>query len=145
MPAIHFHQEDVNFQLPSKEQTSQWIVDIANSEGYRVEGLNFIFCSDDYLHKMNMTYLHHDTFTDIITFDQSEDTEALEGDIFISTDRTRENAKDLGVDFDEELHRVIIHGVLHLMGYHDKNDEEKDLMRKKEEACLSLRTFRNNL
>ena len=145
MPQVHFHREDTDFQLPGEQNTTDWILTIAESEGYSVESLNFIFCSDEYLHQVNVAYLDHDTFTDIITFDQSDGDHLLEGDIFISIERVAENAKQLNVALDEELHRVIIHGVLHLMGYNDKSDEEKDRMRKKEEACLSLRTSRNNL
>ena len=145
MPQVHFHREDVDFRLPGEQHTADWILTIAGSEGYSIESLNFIFCSDKYLHQVNVTYLDHDTFTDIITFDQSDSHNLLEGDIFISIERVKENAHQLDVKLDEELHRVIIHGVLHLMGYSDKSDEEKDRMRKKEEACLSLRTSRNNL
>ncbi len=144
MPPLHFHQEDVDFRLPDEKQTSDWITRVVAHEGYTPGELNFIFCSDNHLHTMNVTWLQHDTYTDIITFDQSEEDHVLEGDIFISIERVQDNANGLSVEFDTELHRVMIHGVLHLMGYRDKTDREKSLMRKKEEACLSLRPFRNN-
>ena len=103
--------------------------------------LTYIFCSDEYLHKLNVEYLDHDTLTDVITFDNADDSDILEGDIFISVERVAENAKELGHSFRDELHRVMIHGVLHLLGYHDKDLLAQTAMRKKEDYCLSLRTF----
>lgn len=101
--------------------------------------INVIFCSDQYLLQLNKGYLKHDYFTDILTFDLSEGAGPLEGDLFISIPRIRENAKLLKVDFSQELHRVIVHGVLHLMGYSDKKSADKARMREKEDAYLSLR------
>lgn len=138
MPSVQFFEEDVSFQLPNEELVSTWIDRIIESEGYSLQELNFIFCSDDYLHKINLDYLKHDTLTDIVTFDNSDEEKEIEGDIFISIDRVKDNAKDQSVSFDEELQRVIIHGVLHLLGYGDKTEEEKKQMREKEEGCLSL-------
>lgn len=101
--------------------------------------LNYIFCSDIFLHEINKTYLGHHTYTDIITFDYSEkNSHEIEGEIYISVDRVKENAVTYQKTFHQELHRVIIHGVLHLLGYGDKTGEEQKEMRKKEEACLSL-------
>ena len=102
--------------------------------------INYIFCSDNYLHQINFQYLDHDTFTDIITFDQS-DKDQIEGDIFISIDRVHENANERNISFVNELHRVMIHGILHLLGYNDKTPKEKQLMREKEDECLSLRNL----
>ncbi|MEO1099362.1 MAG: rRNA maturation RNase YbeY [Bacteroidota bacterium] len=139
MPSIHFHAEEVDFNLENPDYTRHWINLIITQEGSSLEELNFIFCSDDFLHRMNFEYLDHDTLTDIITFDQSEQSKSIEGDIFISIDRVTDNAKDLNSTFQDELDRVIAHGVLHLLGFTDKTDAEQSLMRKKEEACLSLR------
>lgn len=139
MPSIHFHSEEVDFDLKNEQETGDWIANIIESEGFSLEELNFIFCSDAYLHEINIQYLNHDTFTDIITFDQSEAKDIIEGDIFISIERVQANASSLQVSFDDEISRVIIHGVLHLMGHSDQTPEEKQAMRKKEEACLSLR------
>jgi rRNA maturation RNase YbeY len=99
--------------------------------------LNYVFCSDEYLRGLNIQYLNHTTFTDIITFNYGS-PKAIEGEIYISVDRIKENAEKFGVDFNSELRRVIIHGVLHLIGYKDKSKTEKSLMRKKEDTYLSL-------
>jgi len=101
--------------------------------------LNCVFCSDKYLVKLNNQYLKHNTLTDILTFDYSTDPESIHGEIYISIQRVKENAARFNESFDEELHRVIIHGVLHLTGYNDKSTTDKALMREKEEAYLSLR------
>jgi len=139
MEDIHFFTEDVAFELTSSETTLQWLTHILDTHGGTVENLNFIFCSDEYLLKVNRDYLDHDYYTDIITFDNREEEEdALDSDIFISIDRVKDNANDLGISFDRELHRVIIHGILHLLGWNDKTEEQKLAMREKEEACLSL-------
>lgn len=135
---IHFFQEDVAF-APSNQKTIQtWINEISKDHQYSITELNYIFCSDDYLLKINQEYLNHDYFTDIITFDNSEEPNKVEGDIFISIDRVKDNASVQKTDFLDELHRVIIHGLLHLIGYDDKSPEEKKLMNEKEDACLSL-------
>ena len=137
--AIHFFSENISFSLDKEEQTVSWIENILDQEKQVSKSINYIFCSDDYLLKINKDYLDHDTLTDIITFDNSEEEGKIEADIFISIDRVQENALSLDKKFDEELHRVIMHGLLHLVGYNDKTDEEKSEMRKKEDACLSLR------
>ena len=136
---IHFFSEDTPYQFSDKTLTSAWVAQIINQERRVLGDLNFIFCSDPHLHQMNLTYLNHDAFTDIITFDNSEAVEQISGDIFISIDRVKENAALVTSDFEQELYRVIIHGVLHLIGYNDKSAEEKTRMREKEDACLSLR------
>lgn len=101
--------------------------------------LNYIFCTDDYLLAINQSHLNHNYYTDIITFDTSFGQDGISGDVYISIDRVKENAITLGEDFDRELHRVMIHGFLHLIGFRDKTKTDKTNMRKKEEACLSLR------
>ena len=137
--AIHFFSEDISFSLEDEKQTSTWVEDVISTENHLTKSINYIFCSDSYLLKMNEEYLNHDTLTDIITFDNSEEDGKIEADIFISVDRVKENAQTLEKEFDQELHRVIIHGLLHLLGYNDKTDDGKAEMRKKEDACLSLR------
>ncbi|GAA0891987.1 rRNA maturation RNase YbeY [Fulvivirga kasyanovii] len=139
MPSVNFFEEDIDFTLSNEDYISHWIKTIIEKEGFALQELNFIFCSDEYLYQMNVDYLNHDTYTDIITFDNSEEDKQIEGDIFISIDRVRDNANSIKSTFEDELARVIIHGVLHLMGHKDKTPEEEKGMREKEEACLSLR------
>lgn len=131
---INYHSEEIDFSLLNKDKISAWIKASIQKEGKELLSLNFIFCSDTYLHKINLEYLDHDTFTDVITFPYSET--AIEGDIFISIDRIKENAKTFEVSFEKELYRVIIHGVLHLMGFSDKSSEEKKRMTSKENIYL---------
>ena len=138
---INFFQEDISFTLKDKNAVRAWINETISSENYALSELNFIFCSDTYLLEINKQYLNHDTFTDIITFDNSEEEGHIVGDIFISIDRIKENAKNFKVAVKDELHRVIIHGTLHLLGYPDKKKEEKALMTKKEDFYLAARTF----
>jgi rRNA maturation RNase YbeY len=136
--AIYFFSEGVSFILRNKIKIRNWILNIILSENYIEGQINFIFCSDKYLNKANLKYLQHDTFTDIITFDTSEKQIEISGDIFISIERVRDNAKSYKVLFTNELHRVMIHGILHLIGYNDKTKEEKVIMRRKEDYYLSL-------
>ena len=136
--AVHFFSEDVPFELPEKLRRKRWWNELAATSGFRIKELNYIFCSDEYLYQMNVDYLNHDTYTDIITFDNSEKTGELEGDIFVSVDRVKENALNLKVDEETELTRVLAHGLLHLMGYKDKSKEEASLMRSKEEEAIEL-------
>jgi probable rRNA maturation factor len=139
MAQISFFAEGITYKFPHPRKSASWIKETIKKEKRKLESLNFIFCSDDYLRKINIQYLNHKTYTDIITFDQSEESKIIQGDIFISIDRVKENALKFEVEFDEEIHRVIIHGVLHLIGYGDKDPSAKTLMRKKEDAYLSLR------
>jgi len=139
MPAINFFCEDVDFKLKHPRKTSTWIKESILKEKRILQGLNYIFCSDQYLLQMNQEYLNHKTLTDIITFDNAETAKTIEGDIFISIDRVTENAEKFDRPFDEELHRVLIHGVLHLVGYGDKDPASKAKMRKKEDTYLALR------
>jgi rRNA maturation RNase YbeY len=138
---IEFLVEDVDFKLSDAEELTSWIERVAEVHEYEIVQLTYIFCSDEYLHKVNVEYLDHDTYTDVITFDNADDADIIEGDIFISVDRVRENAVIHGVSFRDELHRVMIHGVLHLLGYADKDLLSQTAMRKKEDDCLLLRTF----
>ncbi|NNE29200.1 MAG: rRNA maturation RNase YbeY [Saprospiraceae bacterium] len=133
---ILFHNEEVDFKLPNAELLKDWIQAVAKNEGKATGDLNIVLCSDAYLHSLNIEFLGHDTLTDIITFPFGEDE--LEGDIFISLDRIRENAQIYKVDLLTELHRVIIHGVLHLCGYTDNSKEEQLVMRQKEDDSLAL-------
>ena len=138
---IRFFSEDVDFKPPYPRKTVAWIRNCIEREKHRVKELNYIFCSDEYLYNINVQYLNHRTYTDIITFDSSDTPGILEGDIYISIDRVKENARKEDTSFQTELHRVMIHGVLHLMGYSDKAEAQKSQMRKKEDAYLSLRSF----
>lgn len=138
MAALEFFNQDISFKLPNPRKTKSWIRQVIALENKSLEHLNYIFCSDEYLLSINQQYLNHDTFTDIITFDNSEDEDTIEGDIFISIERVRANAVELQKPFEEELHRVLIHGVLHLLGHTDKSPSDKSSMRKKEDAYLSL-------
>lgn len=139
MASINFFNEDIHFKLAEQKKTSQWIKAVIKRENKGLVNLNYIFCSDQYLLEINQQYLNHPVLTDIITFDNSSDKEVIEGDVFISIDRVKDNALSLKVAFDEEVHRVLIHGVLHLSGYSDKTSAEKAQMRNKEDAYLSLR------
>lgn len=138
---IEFYSEDLDFSLSNPEQVADWIASIIEQHNFELAGLTYIFCSDEYLHQMNVEYLDHDTLTDIITFDNADEEGTVEGDIFVSIDRVRDNAQTLGIPFEDELHRVLIHGVLHLLGFKDKTEEQEALMRKQEDSCLSLRKF----
>lgn len=134
---IHFFCEDINYTLRSKGIIRQWISTTTQAEGIKeIEELSFIFCSDEYLLSINKQYLNHDTYTDIITFDNSADEKILSGDVFISYDRIKENALLYKVSTSNEMHRVIIHGVLHLCGYYDERKEEKEIMTQKENFYL---------
>lgn len=132
---IEFNYE-TDFNLTNETLLKDWINDIATSEDFEIGEINYIFCDDAYLHKLNVEFLNHDTLTDIISFDNSLG-KLLNGDIFISVSRVKENAKDYKVSFDNELHRVMIHGVLHYMGYKDKTELEKKEMRNRENLALS--------
>ncbi len=137
---IHFNSEDTVFELPDAPEISSWIATVVSTEGQTIEEINYIFCSDEYLLALNKEYLNHDYYTDILTFDYRDTPDQpLAGDIYISIDRVEDNASEQGVSSKSELERVIIHGILHMLGYNDHTPEEKSSMRKKEDACLSLR------
>lgn len=139
MPGIRFFNQGSPFKLPQPRKTTSWIRSVITIEKAELGDLNYIFCSDNYLLSINKLYLNHDTYTDIITFGLDENPNTVEGDIYISIPRVRENARTQGVAFADELDRVLIHGVLHILGFSDKTARSKKLMRKKEDACLSLR------
>lgn len=137
---IHFFCEDIEYSLPNPDVLRTWLNGVASLENQNIDELNYIFCSDKYLHNINLEYLNHDTYTDIITFDhRDEEATPVVGDIFISLERVKDNADRLSLRFEDERDRVIVHGLLHLLGYDDKTEESKQQMRKKEDACLSLR------
>ena len=132
---IAFLSEDITFELKEKLKHKAWLKDAAKAEGFKIGELNYIFCSDAYLLDINQKYLGHDTLTDIVTFDNSEDSKMIEGDIFISIERVRENALKFDTA-ESELKRVMVHGLLHLAGYKDKGKAHKELMTIKENEHL---------
>tara|TARA_R110002049_G_scaffold91175_2_gene227624 strand:+ start:219 stop:626 length:408 start_codon:yes stop_codon:yes gene_type:complete len=134
---ISFNYES-DFNLDEEQSFSNWITNTILEENCKEGEINYIFCSDDYLHKLNVDFLNHDTLTDIISFDYSVGKE-LHGEIYISVDRVKENASDFKVSFEDEMARVIIHGVLHYCGYKDKSEDEEKLMRSKEDYYLGKR------
>ena len=136
--AIYFFSEEINFELKEKLNRKRWLKNIATKAGFNIKELNYVFCSDEYLYQINLEYLNHETYTDIITFDNSEKEFDLSGDIFISIDRVNENAKTHNQEIETELSRVLAHGLLHLMGYKDKTKEESTMMRQKEEESINL-------
>jgi rRNA maturation RNase YbeY len=134
---IIFQSEDLVFDLKEKLKHKQWLKQVAKAEGKSIAELSYVFCSDAYLLSINQTYLNHDTLTDIVTFDQSEDPQKIEGDIFISIERVKENGEKFGTQH-TELKRVMVHGLLHLLGYKDKTKADKAQMTEKENTYLSL-------
>jgi rRNA maturation RNase YbeY len=141
MPAIQFFEEDIPYKLKNKTAVRKWITEAIVNEGFKLAELTYVFCSDEYLLQINQQYLNHDTYTDIITFDNSEEHNTIAGDIFISIERIKENAAKFAVTETQELHRVIIHGALHLLGYKDKTVADKKKMTLKEDYYLSKRGF----
>ena len=135
-----YYNFETNFTLENQEEISKWIANTIKEEAYTFEEISYIFCNDAYLLEKNIQFLDHNTLTDIISFDYSVG-KIISGDIFISIERVKENATKFKVDFKDELHRVIIHGILHYCGYKDKTTEEKQEMRTKENYYLSLRKF----
>ncbi len=133
---ITFNYE-TNFKLKEEVKLFNWIQTCIENEGCELGEINYIFCDDPYLLKLNIEFLQHDTLTDIISFDNSLG-KLINGDVFISVDRVQENAQKFKVSFDDELHRVMIHGVLHYVGYKDKSSEEKKIMRNKENEYLNI-------
>ena len=131
---ISFNYE-VAFKLNSEEDVSKWISSVIQTENFKEGNINYVFCDDEYLLKLNIEFLNHDTFTDIISFDYSVGKE-LHGDVFISIERVKENAKNFNVEFAEELNRVLVHGILHYCGFKDKTEDDALLMRNKENDYL---------
>ena len=137
-PNIFFFVDEIDYTLREKKKIRDWIIKAAENEGFKIVSINYILTNDNILLQLNKEYLHHITLTDIITFDLSESSGEITGDIYISVDRARENAREYKVRLHEELKRLMVHGVLHLMGYKDKTTEEKIQMRAREEFYLSL-------
>ena len=138
--AVYFFYEDVNFKLKQKQKITKWLSQIAKEHNKKISVLTYIFCSDAFLLDLNVTFLKHNTLTDIITFPYCSLTDAfVSGDIYISIDRVGENAKKFDTPPENELHRVMAHGLLHLLGYTDKTKKDKILMRTQEDYCLELR------
>ena len=133
---IEFNYE-TDFKLENEELIQNWISNCIDYYGYNEGELNYIFCDDDYLLKLNVEFLEHDTLTDIISFDYTMG-KLISGDIFISVERVRENAEIFNQTIDNELNRVIIHGVLHYMGFKDKGEKDKEIMRGEEDKCLAM-------
>jgi len=140
---ISFNYE-TDFKLDNETQYEDWISRIIESEGFDEGEINYIFCDDDYLHKINVEYLDHDTLTDIISFDYTVGN-VLQGDIFVSVERVRDNSNDFNVSFDDELKRVLSHGVLHYCGYKDKSPKDEALMRSKEEEKMQMFHVEHNI
>ena len=133
---ISFNYE-TDFELSDETAISNWLSQVILSESKKEGDINYVFCDDEYLHKINVEYLDHDTLTDIISFDYSIGNE-LHGDIFVSVERVADNAKDYEVTFDEELKRVLVHGILHYAGYKDKSEDDELKMRQKEEEKMAM-------
>lgn len=135
---INFFEEDIKSPLFNTEKVKAWLINITKKNSKKIKEINYIFCSDEYLLKVNIEYLDHDYYTDIITFDNSEIDDVIEGDIFISLDRIKDNSNSLNESFDNELLRVLAHGLLHLIGFNDKTNEDQEEMTKQENLALEL-------
>lgn len=133
---VEFHFEDVQFEIPHESMVKEWLCLVAEKEETPFYEVNYIFCSDEYLRKINVEYLQHDYYTDIITFPY--DADAVHGDLYISSERVADNAQTNLVSFQQELFRVMVHGVLHMIGYGDKTPEQEQTMREKENVYLKL-------
>ena len=129
-----------NFQLSNEQEVRGWLEFVLDEEDRELGEVSYIFCDDDYLYDVNVKHLKHNTLTDIISFDYSLG-KVVSGDIYISVERVEENAKDRQIEFADELHRIMVHGLLHYIGYKDKSEAQRKTMRKKEDYYLSLRTF----
>ncbi len=138
-PHIHFFSEGLRYRVRDLRKVGLWLDHVARSENHELGELSIVLCTDEYLLQLNRDHLQHDYYTDIITFDYH--TQPLSGDLFISLERVRDNAKQRKLKTVDELHRVMVHGLLHLMGYTDKTDEERQIMRGLEDSYLTLRRF----
>ncbi len=139
--SISAFSEDIDFELKNSTHVFDWIHSVVTSYQKNISEISYIFCSDEYLLNINREYLNHDYYTDIITFDNSSDEDELIADLFISIERVQDNATTYNVSFEDELHRVMIHGVLHLIGFADKTDEDEKIMRQTELQHLNERKF----
>lgn len=135
---ISFHYQVSGFKFPNRTELKTFLIQLFKREKKSLEKLNYIFCTDEYLLEINRSFLHHDYYTDIISFELADKKQASQGEIYISIDRVRENAREIGESFQRELHRVIFHGALHLCGYRDKSAKEASIMRDKENEYLKL-------
>ncbi|MBN1339347.1 MAG: rRNA maturation RNase YbeY [Bacteroidales bacterium] len=133
---VRFFSEGTGYSPKNKRKLKEWVEAVIVGQGRSMGNCNFIFCTDDYLLRINQKYLNKDDLTDVITFDMSEESDVIEGDVYLSIERIRENAQGLCKTIDNETHRVMIHGVLHLMGWKDKREGEKNAMREEEDRCL---------
>lgn len=136
--SLNLYVEDLDFVPPKEESILIWFTKVCENKNFQLGELNLIFCSDSYLLEINQKYLNHDYYTDIITFDYVEN-QCVSGDLFISVERVKENAQKLKVSFEEELDRVMVHGLLHLIGYKDNNESKQAEIRAQEDFCLTLR------
>jgi len=136
--AVHFVVHEVKVKLEQKTRLKAFLKELFEREGQGLKHLQYVFCTDAYLLEINKQFLQHDTYTDIVTFELSEDPDETSGEIYISVDRVVDNAKKFDVPVSQELHRVIFHGALHLCGYRDKSKKESALMREKEDEYLNL-------
>ena len=141
MTNIHFFKEDIRFRLLNQQPLRNWIARVVRQHKFHLDEINYIFCSDEYLLRLNIKFLNHHFYTDIITFDNSDESKKISGDIFISYDRVKANAEKFNVSLKDELNRVMIHGVLHLLGYSDKTKKDQEAMRQLENDFLGKRTF----
>lgn len=135
---ISFHYQFPSFRIKNKKRLTDWILLIAFLSKREIEKIDFIFCHDQYLLALNKKFLSHKNYTDVLTFNYSEKNKSITAEIYISTDRVRENAKLFSISFEQELNRVMIHGILHCMGYNDKNAHDRKKMRSKEDQCLRM-------
>lgn len=135
--SVRFASQNIDFELPMPQQVRQWVAEVVRRRGKQVGNISYLFCDDDHILEVNRQFLDHDTYTDIITFDYVA-ADLISGDILISIDRVVENALSFGVSFEQELHRVLIHGVLHLLGQGDKSPDEAAEMRRQEADALAL-------
>ncbi len=140
MPLINFFEEDISYTLKDKIKLRKWFEETIHQEKKFCGEINYILCSDKHLHTINVDYLSHDDYTDVITFDYTEGG-TVSGDIFISLERIKENARDRKLPITKELHRVMVHGLLHLLGYKDKSSSHKLEMTSKEDYYLNLQSF----
>lgn len=136
-----YYSADLSFSLKSRIKTGIWLYNLSCTYGFILKSVSFVFCSDEYLLEINRKFLRHDDYTDIITFDLSEKKGEICGEIYISIPRVKENARNFGVSFYDELHRVMAHGILHLCGFKDKTKQEAKSMRKAENEALMMRNF----
>lgn len=141
MSNIHFFKENIRFRLLNQQQLSGWIAGVVHQHKLHLDEINYIFCSDEYLLQLNKKFLNHHFYTDIITFDNSIEKKKISGDIFISYDRVKANAEKFSVSLKDELNHVMIHGVLHLLGYTDKTKKGQAIMKNMENECLGKRKF----